>query len=437
MLPADETTNLFRPSQIVYVTINETENRPRAPTYKTLVHPRFRKATTLSILFVVAFISLAALSAYLAFTVTRREPELFENYSFHISEGETPKAFLSAIQAANITYLEGGAPTRLCGESILWVFKKTTANNEGKEVTLSNTAMSVNITQGEITAAWFLKDNSGVIRPLIPSVSGSDHIIEPLGTGSPNKFSTYMFWEVISLNGTNNTLPSAHAAVANSHSHKAFGKGEISCHHEGPVAPSKIMVTRLINDQPTESPIPVATFEYIDGYTYVYLIKRPQPYVETGCGSVSVHAARISPEKLKEIDPLYEYWTGVGSGFSDEISMNQSPPIMTNWTRGSSVSVRWNQHLHRYCILVTKNGTSELHFARHPWSNRDAWTHPLRIKTGKDQDEEHISEAFLHPEMWKNGGETMVISLKGSKTHIPQIVRVTCKPHKHLKEEMM
>ncbi|PRP89440.1 hypothetical protein PROFUN_01303 [Planoprotostelium fungivorum] len=429
MLPDDETVPMWRapPRASVYMNVNEEVVKPVVPT--GFSDARFRRTTLWSIVFGLAFFGIAAALTFLLLSNNPKpESDLFDDYEFRVSDRQTPQPILDAFRLANITYLEGGAPTRLCG-SFLWVFKFTKTNHFGEEKTLWNCGMSVNVTKdGTISSASFLRDSEGAVRPLIPRTSnqGSDHIIEPVGTGAYMAHFSYLFWEVITLNNGTNSTHIRHNTTA-PHSHKAFGKGKIAC-DAGP----SLKVMRLTpEDEPSDSPIPVATFEYTDGYMYTYLIQRPQPYGDANCGSVSVHAARIKPENLTDDAPKYEYWTGRGDSFSSDITMRESPHVITNWTRGSSVSIRWNPHLHHYCILITKNGTSVLHFAKHPWTTRHQWSKPVIVKGST---EDPVSEAFFHPELWSDQGSTMVISLKSSAASLPQMVHVEAKK-KFIREE--
>lgn len=147
-------------------------------------------------------------------------------------------------------------------------------------------------------------------------------------------------------------------------------------------------------------PVEPASVIQADGWLYLYGI-------EEAAGIQGVALARVRPENIDE-PAAYEFYTGPGPQFS---SRKDAMAVLVTNVPGQ-VSVAWNPYLAKYvmvsssdfwhprqiCFLVADQPYG-------PWTGTVASIEVPKIRQGKFVDLVYC--AYLHPELFRNGGQTM------------------------------
>jgi Domain of unknown function (DUF4185) len=147
-------------------------------------------------------------------------------------------------------------------------------------------------------------------------------------------------------------------------------------------------------------PFEVSDILPADGWLYLYGVAELK-------GKQGAELARVRPNKIEDPD-AYEFYAGPGPQFS---SHKEDARILIENVPGQ-VSVAWNAYLHKYVMA----SSSDFYL---PWRIRflaaDApygpWSRPVasievpEVRQGKHVDLAYC--AYLHPELFQNGGEVM------------------------------
>jgi hypothetical protein len=137
-----------------------------------------------------------------------------------------------------------------------------------------------------------------------------------------------------------------------------------------------------------------------DGWLYLYGVAELK-------GKQGAELVRVRPDKIEDPD-AYEFYAGPGPQFS---SQKDDARILVEYIPGQE-SVAWNAYLHKY-VMASSSDFSHPRQIRFlladapygPWSRPVASIEVPKVRQGKHVDLAYC--AYLHPELFQNGGEVM------------------------------